>query len=248
MAHYGMLRDYRFSEDVDDIRGADLYSGEEKIGTVKDVIFDHDSGEIRYLVADLGHDRRVLVPSDHVFRSIADEDSFATDLSPERAASLPRFDEKMMESEKDWKRHEEELHKQWQERRENLEAEYDKDWHDGTVQHRHGSDHNIAPEPDEMPPSAGDGEERIVTGADLTPHRIAGKFPGDRGPMVVPGSPNTSEITLRPAGTSARAEDAAWGNVAPAPRWERFQEHVRSRLPELRNRCGACCGTGRRVA
>ena len=25
MAHYGMLRDYRFGSDVDDIRGASLY-------------------------------------------------------------------------------------------------------------------------------------------------------------------------------------------------------------------------------
>ena len=33
MAHYGMLRDYRFSEDVDDVRGATVYGLEdEKIG------------------------------------------------------------------------------------------------------------------------------------------------------------------------------------------------------------------------
>ena len=55
MAHYGMLRDYRFSEDVDDVRGATIYGLEdEKIGKIDDVIFDHSSGQIRYAVVDSG--------------------------------------------------------------------------------------------------------------------------------------------------------------------------------------------------
>ena len=33
MAHYGTMRDFRFSHDVDDIRGAALYgSNDEKLG------------------------------------------------------------------------------------------------------------------------------------------------------------------------------------------------------------------------
>lgn len=246
MAHYGTLRDYQFSEDVDDIRGADLYTaGGGKIGTVKDVIFDHDNGAIRYVVADLGHDRRVLIASDQLFRSITDEDSFETNLTPEQAATLPVYDEKMLESEKDWKKHEEEHRKRWHELEEKFQAEYKEKWHDAPVQHRHGSDRNITPE---IPANeAAGGGERIVTGADLTPHRIAGKFPGIS-PMVVPGSPNASEPTLRPAGTTERAENAAWGNVAPGPRWSAFQEHLRGSLPELRRTCSMCPGGTRKVA
>jgi uncharacterized protein YrrD len=48
MAHYGTLRDHRFDDDVDDIRGASLYGmDDEKLGKIDDVIFDHGSGAIR---------------------------------------------------------------------------------------------------------------------------------------------------------------------------------------------------------
>ncbi|MFB3813545.1 MAG: PRC-barrel domain-containing protein [Terriglobales bacterium] len=70
------MSEYPFAERADDIRGAALYgSDEEKIGNIQDVIFDHQSGDIRYLIADSGK-RRVAVPADRVFRAPADEDSF----------------------------------------------------------------------------------------------------------------------------------------------------------------------------
>ena len=54
MPHYGILRDYRF-DDIEDVRGADVYGvNDEKLGTIDDVIFDHSSGEIRYVVIDTG--------------------------------------------------------------------------------------------------------------------------------------------------------------------------------------------------
>ena len=41
MAHYGMLREYRFTDTADDIRGSKLYGlKEEKLGKIDDVIFD----------------------------------------------------------------------------------------------------------------------------------------------------------------------------------------------------------------
>ena len=53
MAHVGTLGSHRFSQGVDDIRGATVYGAEdEKIGKVDDVIFDHATMEIRYLVVD----------------------------------------------------------------------------------------------------------------------------------------------------------------------------------------------------
>ena len=70
MVHYGTLRDFRFSNDADDIRGATLYSSnDEKLGKIDDVIFDHESGGIKYVVADTGgwlHSHRFMVPADRI--------------------------------------------------------------------------------------------------------------------------------------------------------------------------------------
>src|SRR5919108_3379717 len=108
MAHYATLDEYHFTADVDDIRGANLYSSDnKKIGKVKDVIFDHATGEIRYLVVDIGHDRKVLVPSNHLYRSVVDEEDFETDISAAEIDRLPRLDEKMLKDEKKWRGHEE---------------------------------------------------------------------------------------------------------------------------------------------
>ena len=58
MAHYGTLRDYRFTdidEATDDIRGSKVYGfNDEKLGKIDDVIFDHATGQIRYVVIDTG--------------------------------------------------------------------------------------------------------------------------------------------------------------------------------------------------
>ena len=54
MTHYGTLETQRV-ENVRDIRGTTVRGSEgEKLGTVEDVIFDHDTMEIRYLVVDSG--------------------------------------------------------------------------------------------------------------------------------------------------------------------------------------------------
>lgn len=244
MAHYGMLRDYAFAGDIDDIRGADLYAADGKIGTVKDVIFDHDNGDIRYLVADLGHDRRVLIDSGHVFRSTADEDSFETDLTAGEASRLPRFDETALEAEHDWERHHEENRKLWKEREEAYEKEYKRAWDEDPVMHQKGSANIITPE---VVPAEGSGE-RTISGADLTPHRIADKF-NQMGPMTnVSTNLSGQDVTLRPAGTASHAEGAAFNTWTRSDRLRNFQTSVRERMPELRKTCCFCPGGARRVA
>ena len=45
MAQYGMLRDYRFTDAAEDIRGSKLYGlNDEKLGKIDDVIFDYFTG------------------------------------------------------------------------------------------------------------------------------------------------------------------------------------------------------------
>ena len=70
MAHYGTLRDYHFvdNESADDIRGGSKVYGlnNEKLGKIDDVIFDHSTGQIRYVVVDTGgwlSSKKFIVPS-----------------------------------------------------------------------------------------------------------------------------------------------------------------------------------------
>jgi sporulation protein YlmC with PRC-barrel domain len=55
MAHYGSSGGHRFTADVPDVRGADVYGSEdEKIGNIEDVTFDHGTMEIRFVVIEGG--------------------------------------------------------------------------------------------------------------------------------------------------------------------------------------------------
>jgi len=73
MAHYGTLKDTRIGEAADDIRASDLYDlNEEKLGRIDDVIFDHSTGNIRYVVVDTGgwlSSKKFIVPADALHAS-----------------------------------------------------------------------------------------------------------------------------------------------------------------------------------
>ncbi len=241
MAHYAMLDEYQFSENIDDIRGTTLYSADNhKLGRVADVIFDHDTGAIQYLVVDLGHNRKTLVPSNHIYRSIANEDDFETDIPAAQVERLPRFDASKLKHDREWAEHQEEHRRAWQEQEERLLQQYKNKWQESPVQHQQGSDRNVTPE--EAPAAqAGDARERIVTGADLTPRRIAGKFPG-ADTMVVPGNPDAGETTLRPTVDVEGVN--RFGKVPPNPRVREFEEGIRQELGEIRIGCKTCCPTG----
>jgi hypothetical protein len=239
-----MLNEYQFSADADDIRGAHLYSADRQdVGKVVDVIFDHETAAVRYLVADLGRGRKILVPSNHVYRSVVDERDFDTDISAPEIERLPRFDEKMMQAEKDWSTHEEEHRRAWEDHEERLQAAYRERWHEAPVQHRHGSDRDITPDEETAPSASAAAGERIVTGADLYPRRISGRFPGVGQPMMVPGDPNPGEIAMQPA-----RETSEERGPLPSARWQAFQTRIRQNLDEIRQGCPACCPPGKRVA
>src|SRR5205807_4440771 len=83
MPHYGILRDYKF-DDIEDVRGADVYGvNDERLGTIQDVIFDHSSGEIRYVVVDTGgllSSKRFMVPISRVEPYGNHDDKFYAEL------------------------------------------------------------------------------------------------------------------------------------------------------------------------
>lgn len=181
--HFGTLKDYQLGADVDDIRGANLYgSSDEKLGEIKDVIFDHSSGSIRYAVVDTGgwlKSRQFLVPANRIHPRAADESDFAVELTKEQIERFPAYNENVLEQDKDFG---------------DYENRYQKEWDSGPVLHREGSTHIVTPEAEELPPATQD-----TGGLNVTPTRIADKF-GDP-------APNPNKTRLRPSGLAAKAED-----------------------------------------
>ncbi|HUK49316.1 MAG TPA: PRC-barrel domain-containing protein [Terriglobales bacterium] len=158
MPHYGLLRDYRFEDlnTADDIRGASIYGrNDEKLGKVKDVIFDHSTGAIRYLVVDAGgwlSHKYFLVPPHRLHASADHDGDFVINADKEQIQNFPPYNEGDLDSEDRWK---------------DYEKKFDEAWSSGPVQHREGSDHDITPTPDEMP------EEPGSIGSQLSPSERA---------------------------------------------------------------------------
>jgi hypothetical protein len=146
MAHYGLLREYRFDDQgtAEDIRGAAIYGrDDEKLGKIDDVIFDHSTGAIRYVVVDTGgwfSHKKFLIPPHRLHSSAEHKDDFTENLDKSQIETLPKYNESDLESDERWKKY---------------EKDYDEAWHAGPVQHRKGSDHDITPTPEEMPEEPG---------------------------------------------------------------------------------------------
>jgi PRC-barrel domain len=183
MAHLGTLRTFRFNDDVDDIRGADIYGrNDEKLGEINDVIFDHDTGQIQYAVVDAGgwmSNKKFIVPADRIRERAGHDDDFSVDLTQDQIRDFPEYNDSSVEDRDQFR---------------NYESNYRAKWDEGPVLHKEGSVNIITPEPDEMPPATGS-----TGNMDVTPTRIAGKFPDT--------APDSSKLRMRPAGTAADAED-----------------------------------------
>lgn len=243
MSHYSSLQDYQFDADVKDVRGAVLYGADQsKIGKIADVVFDHDNGTIRYLVADVGHGRRVMLPLNHIYRTAVDEDAFETDLTSAELDHLPAFEDKVFDTDQSWKSYEQ-LHRSSLEERDKAAVQEEKkDWEEDPVMHKKGSDRIITP--DEVPPAEFTAAEtpaqaESVPASELFPDRLAGKFTST--------TPGGEKLTLVPE-ESARVQDAAYGSAALGPRWEAFEESLLENLPRIRTRCGVCATGQRKVA
>ncbi|PYY05821.1 MAG: hypothetical protein DMG64_02400 [Acidobacteria bacterium] len=106
MAHLGTLHDFRFENSTDDIRGAALYGREdEKLGKIKDVIFDHSSGAVQYAVVDTGgwlKSKLFLVPAERICPRSDKEDEYVVALSKEQIENFPVYDENTVGDEKRW--------------------------------------------------------------------------------------------------------------------------------------------------
>ncbi|MGE5323350.1 MAG: PRC-barrel domain-containing protein [Actinomycetota bacterium] len=138
MPHYGTLRETRF-EDTEDIRGAEVYGvNNEKLGKIDDVIFDHSTADIRYIVVDTGgwlHSRKFLVPAGRISPYGNHDDKFYAELDKERIEMLPEYDEKRLGSETDWA---------------DYEKRYEEGWKSGTVLYNERTGRTVTPPMDQV--------------------------------------------------------------------------------------------------
>jgi len=162
MPHYGILRDHKL-EGVDDLRGADVYGvNDEKLGTIYDVIFDHSSGDIRYIVLKTGcllSRKKVMVPAGRVEPYGNHDDKFYAELDKERLEMLPEFNDETLKSHSNWSK---------------FEREHNKRWHDGAVMYNQSSGRIITPPPEDVigVPMGSGQASAAGSRPDLTPERM----------------------------------------------------------------------------
>jgi len=129
MPHYGTLRDYNFldSEKEDptsDIRGASIYGSDgKKLGKIDDVIFDHTSGNIHYVVIDAGgwlSTKKFIVPPQQLRPSSEPDHDFTVNMTNEQIEKLPAYDDAAVSSQEGWR---------------DYENRYQESWVSGAVQH-----------------------------------------------------------------------------------------------------------------
>jgi uncharacterized protein (TIGR02271 family) len=89
--------DYRNSfSDYGDIKSYDVYAqGDEKVGTVSDILVDETNGKFRYFVVDTGFwffGKKVLLPVGRVDINYTNKRVYAPGLTKEQVESLPSYD------------------------------------------------------------------------------------------------------------------------------------------------------------
>ncbi len=229
MAHYATLADYRFADDVHDIRGSSVYDREQReLGKVDDVVFDHETGDIQGLVVGASG-REVMLSTANLFRATADEKGFQSDLTKAQIDALPAFDTRHLHDDRSWKEFARRQHEVLKQENERLMKEYKREYHDDPVEHRRGSSHLVTPEASEEPPASG--ESYRVTAEDLTPRRLTDVFT-DTGTT-------SAKLRMRPAGTPERAEDQAHSGLS-SPDWTGFQNIIRQNLQKFQVDCPRC--------
>jgi len=221
MSHYGLLKDYRFSNASEDIRGATLYgANDEKLGKIDDVIFDHSSGDIAYLVVDTGgwlSTKKFIVPANRLRPSTKHENDFNSDLTKEQIESFPTYKESDVESADKWK---------------DYEGRYRSKWDSGPVMHREGSDRNITPTTHQMQGNqsslraSGDVSQSGSTATSGSRNEDAVRAASAPTGRIIPAGTDTVVISNSAAGIGAR--------------WDTFQARLRERRKEAAMGCGTC--------
>jgi hypothetical protein len=226
MANFGMLREYRFTDLSEDIRGSKLYGmDDEKLGKIDDVIFDYESGLIRYVVVDTGGwltTKKFIVPANRLRASAKHDDGFEVSLTKEQIESFPPYNERDLESDEQWS---------------DYEGRYRAQWKADPVMHRSETDRNITPTTQQM---EGNLNSELASGSGDAARR---KLANTAAPREEPVEIEDTEF-IEPgfaAGTiTVEIDNSA---VGIGGRWDTFQDRLRERRKDV-IRTGSTLETG----
>lgn len=228
MAHYGILRDTAVSDAAEDIRGSNLYGrDDEKLGKIDDVVFDHATGDIRYVVVDTGgwlSSKKFIVPADSLRASAKHEDDFQSNLTKNQVENFPPYNESDLESENKWTEY---------------EGKYRAKWVDSPVMHRAETDRNITPTTYQATgnPNSEQAEAR-TQGTPAPERRMPAVSTSNAEADLDAASRPTGRII--PAGADTVVIDSS--AVGVGQRWDTFQSRLRQRRKEAVASCGTCSG------
>ena len=227
MTHFGRLASQHISDEVHDVRGATVRGPDgAKIGKLDDVIVDHDTMEIAYLVVDsdgwleTGH---FLLPADRVFADENHEDGLATEVTLEQIKNSPQYDGKSGTSGDTWEKYEQEFKQYWEE---------------GPVMHMKDSDRIVTPP--EGPVLAGAESTGPGSHESSSPLDVARLFPERMTVVFTDPAPGSGKVTLRPK-RALRAEEAAAGVALLKPDWwESFENYLQVNKDDIQAKCPQC--------
>jgi len=227
MAHYGILHETQVGEIGEDIRGAHLYGlNDEKLGKIDDVIFDHSTGDIRYIVVDTGgwlKSKKFIVPTQGLRASAKHEDDFEASLNKEQVESFPPYSESDLDSESKWN---------------SYESSYRSKWVSDPVMHRVGTDRNITPTTQQvtgnLSSERAEAEAHGMLASAATRPTSAGASRAD----LEAASSLTERIV--PAGSDSVVIDNS--AVGIGGRWDTFQSRLRERRKQAVAGCRTCSG------
>jgi hypothetical protein len=230
MAHYGTLKETTVSQVGEDIRGYHLYGfNGDKLGKIDDVIFDHATGDIRYVVIDTGgwlSSKKFIVPAASLRSSAKHKDDFEASLTKKQIESFPPYNESTLENDQKWS---------------GYEGEYRAKWVSDPVMHRAETDRNLTPTP-------------LQTSGNLDSERAAAEAHGAPGPRLASSSDigtradRAHDLNAASAPTE-RAVPAGIDSVVISNsavgiggRWDTFQSRLRERRKEAVAGCSTCAG------
>jgi hypothetical protein len=214
MSHYGVLGNYRFQEAADDIRGAHLYGlQDQKLGKIEDVIFDHTTGNVRYVVVDTGgwlSTKEFIVPADRLQASTEHKGDFSSDLTKKQIETFPPYNKSDLQSDEKWA---------------DYEGRYRSKWETGPVMHRAETDRNVTPTTQQL--------QGNPVSSDAPAGATSATYRQDAARAA---SASTERVV--PAGTdSVTIENSA---VGIGGRWDTFQARLRERRKEALAGCQTC--------
>jgi hypothetical protein len=226
MAHYGILRETRFTEAAEDIRGSHLYGlNDEKLGKIDDVIFDHSTGVIGYVVVDTGGwltTKKFVVPADGLRASTKHNDDFEVSLTKKQIETFPPYQESDLDSDQRWA---------------DYEGRYRSKWVSDPVMHRAETDRNITPTTEQSTGNIVSERAAAAAHGYSTGSRVPVGTGGNRADLEAASSGYERVV---PAGTdSVVISNSA---VGIGGRWDTFQSRLRERRKEVVAQCNTCAG------